>query len=329
MPNVWILDETFYEPIACFDRTEHTIYQLIILYFMRKYIRRISGDAESIKRRHYLKGSALGALGFCTRWAVDADGTGPEWIEVVEIDLHLESPHRRLHGTRIAHISDLHHSRTVSSGYLRRCIERINLLDVDVVVLTGDYITYDIRGRYREKVVALLGSIESRFGVYACLGNHDYGIRSLPDRRREHLLRRLIQGLEAGGITVLRNESTVLNIDGHPLWLVGLGDLRVGDFRPHRAFADVPVDQVTIALIHNPRGIEHLGEFAANAVVSGHTHGRKTKSSAHPQWTIRNRRFHAGMYEVEGKKLYVNRGLGRVGRTRLNVRPEITVFTLC
>jgi len=299
------------------------------LHIMRKDIRRISGGEESIKRGHYLKGATLGALGFCTRWAVDADGIGPEWLEVVEIDLHLKSSHRRLHGTRIAHISDIHHSRTVSSGYLRRCFERINLLDVDVVVLTGDYITYDFRGRYREKVVDLLGSIKSRFGVYACLGNHDYGIRSLADHRREHLLRRLIQGMEARGISVLRNESTVLDIDGHPLWLVGLGDLEVGDFQPYKAFADVPAEHVTIALIHNPRGVEHLSEFAANVVMSGHTHGRKAKSSAGRLRKTGDRRFHAGMYEVEGKKLYVNRGLGRVGRTRLNIRPEITVFTLC
>lgn len=328
MANVWILDETFSEPIACFDRIGHTILWLTILHIMRKDIRPISGGSESINRGHYFKGAALGTLGLCTRWAVDPYGTGPEWIEVVEIDLHLQSPHRRLHGTRIAHISDLHHSRTVSSGYLRRCIERINLLDVDVVVLTGDYITYDIRGKYREKVVALLGNIESRFGTYACLGNHDYGIRGLPSRRREQLLRRLIQGMEASRITVLRNESTVLKINGHPLWFVGLGDLRIGDFLPQEAFADVPTDQVTIVLMHNPRGVEHLAEFAANAVLSGHTHGRKAGFSAGRPWTIRDRCFHAGMYEVEGHKLYVNRGLGRVGRARLNVRPEITIFTL-
>jgi predicted MPP superfamily phosphohydrolase len=296
---------------------------------MRENISQITGDAESHKRGRYLKGAILGTLGFCTRWAVDAQGVGPEWIEVVEIDLRLQSPHNRLRGTRIAHISDLHHSRTVSSGYLRRCIERINLLDVDLVVLTGDYITYDIRGTYREKVAALLGDIESRFGIYACLGNHDYGIRSLPGYRREHLLRRLIRGMEAKGITVLRNESTVLNINGHPLWFVGLGDLRIGDFQPRKAFANVPADQVTIALLHNPRGIEHLGEFAAHTVVSGHTHGRRTKPITGRTWRIRDRRFHAGMYEVEGTKLYVNRGLGRVGRARLNARPEITVFTLC
>ncbi len=295
---------------------------------MRKNFLRTSRSRGSTNQRQYLKGAALGALGFCTRWAVDAHGTGPEWLEVVEIDLHLQSPHSKLYGTRIAHISDIHHSRTVSSGYLRRCFERINLLDVDIVVLTGDYITYDFRGRYREKVVDLLGSIESRFGVYACLGNHDYGLHGLPDRKKKHLLRRLIQGMEAKGITVLRNESVVLDIDGHPLCLVGLGDLKVGDFQPHKAFADVPDDHVTIALIHNPRGVEHLGEFTANAVVSGHTHGRKSMSSISHPWTTGDRRFHAGMYEVEGRKLYVNRGLGRVGRTRLNVRPEITILTL-
>jgi predicted MPP superfamily phosphohydrolase len=294
---------------------------------MNKDVKQISDGRISNNRAHYFKGVTLGTLGFCTRWAVDAHGIGPEWIEVVEIDLHLQTPHSRLHGTRIAHISDLHYSRTVSSAYLHRCVERINMLDVDVVVMTGDYITYDIRGRYREKVIALLGNIESRLGAYACLGNHDYGV-ALSGRRRGNLLRRLIQGMEASGITVLRNESTALDIDGHPLWFVGLGDLNIGDFQPEKAFAEVPTDQVTIALIHNPRGVEHLGEFAANAVVSGHTHGRKARFSVCLPGTNEERRFHSGLYEVEGTKLYVNRGLGRVGRTRMKIRPEITIFTL-
>ncbi|MHC4165770.1 MAG: metallophosphoesterase [Planctomycetota bacterium] len=282
----------------------------------------------AIDRRRYLKGAALGSMGFCTRWAIDASGLGPEWTEVVEIDLHMHNHKGCLHGKRIAHISDLHHSKTVSGGYLRRCIERINMLDVDVVVLTGDYITYDFRGRYREKVVNLLGNIESRFGAYACLGNHDYGVSSHSSSRRNRLLNRLTQGMEASGITVLRNEAAVLDMDGHPLWLVGLGDLRVGDFRPDEAFAEVPTDQATIALMHNPRGVEHLGDYEAHAVMSGHTHGRKTRFWRDPWGAFSRRRFHSGMYEVEGTKLYVNRGLGRVGRARLSIRPEITVFTL-
>jgi predicted MPP superfamily phosphohydrolase len=299
-------------------------------------------EIEQHKIGHYLKGAILGALGFCTRWAVDDQGVGPEWIEVVEIDLQLQSVYNGLHGIRMAHISDLHHGRTVSGNYLRRCIERINLLNVDLVLLTGDYITYDIRGIYRDKVAALLGEIESRFGTYACLGNHDYGIwgshftkrlrngvpRNIPGYKPERRFYQLIEAMESRGITVLRNESIALNINGHPLYFVGLGDLLTGDFHPHKAFANVPSDQVVIALVHNPRGIEHLGEFPADAVVSGHTHGRKTRPITSREWGNGHRRFHSGLYEVEGKKLYVNRGLGRVGRARLNTRPEITVFTL-
>jgi len=279
-------------------------------------------------RRRHIRGAALGTLGFCTRWAVDRHGTGPEWIEVSEVELHLRRLPQRLRGLRIAHISDLHCSSTVSGAYLRRCIERVNRLDVDLVVLTGDYITYDFRGQYRKKVVALLGRIESPLGVYACLGNHDYGLRRLPPRQRASLLRRLTGGMRKSGVTVLRNQSAIVDVEGQPLWLVGLGDLWVDDFRPRKAFADVPSDETALALIHNPRGVEHLSGHEAQAVMSGHTHGSRTAAKPRPPWQASNRRYHRGMYEVDGTKLYVNRGLGRVGRARLNARPEITVFTL-
>ncbi len=280
------------------------------------------------KVRH-LHGSALGSLGFCTRWAVDVHGFGREWIDVVQINLPLRGLPHGLLGTRIAHISDLHYSRTVTGRYLRRCIDRINALDVDIVVLTGDYITYDIQGKFREKVVALLARIRSRLGVFACLGNHDYGLRTLPAHRREFLLHRLVRGMEAAGVTVLRNESTPLKVNGHALWLVGLGDLTVGDFHPHKAFANVPSDQITIVLVHNPHGAEYLGAFPAHAVVTGHTHGRRRRFCPICALGMRGTCFHAGMHDVGAKKLYVNRGLGRLGRPRLNARPEIGVFTLC
>ena len=33
--------------------------------------------------------------------------------------------------------------------------------------------------RYREKAVKLVGKLNARHGIYACLGNHDYGIGSV------------------------------------------------------------------------------------------------------------------------------------------------------
>src|SRR3990172_6433207 len=216
-------------------------------------------------RGFYLKGLALGTLGFCTRSAVDVNGCGAEWLEVVEIDLNLAKRHHRLHGTRIAHVSDIHLSSTVGAEYLSRCIERINLLEADIVLLTGDYITYDILGRYKKKVAALLGGIKSRFGAFACLGNHDYGLKAMPSRTRNCILTKFLSDLKEKGITVLRNQSTVLNIHGEPLRLVGLGDLRAGDFHPEKAFAHASNGDVTIALVHNPKGVEYLNAFAVDA----------------------------------------------------------------
>lgn len=279
------------------------------------------------RRRPLIRGSALGTLGFCTRWAVDRHGTGPEWLEVTEIDLRLRRLPEGLRGLRIAQISDLHCGNTVSGPYLSRCIERINRLDPDLVVLTGDYITYDFRGRYRRKVTSLLGRLTSRGGVYACLGNHDYGMQ-LPARQRPLLLGRLTDGLRHSGVHVLQNQSARVEVGGQSLWLVGLGDLWPGDFHPRRAFAQVPAGETALALVHNPRGADRMQGFGAGAVLSGHTHGSLVERMPRAPWRARRRPYPAGLYTVGETQLYVNRGLGRIGRARLGARPEITVFTL-
>ena len=172
--------------------------------------------------RRHLGGAALGNLGFCTSWAVDVRGTGQEWIEVVEVDLHLPKLPDQFAGMRIVHISDLHCSRSVSSKYLRGCIERVNQLDADVVLLTGDYVTVDIYGRFRKRIVELVGGISSRYGVYACMGNHDYGVDGITKSRRLDRLYEMTEGMTGCGINVLRNESAVLERLGQRLWFVGL-----------------------------------------------------------------------------------------------------------
>lgn len=277
----------------------------------------------------YVRGAAFGKLGFCTSWAVGVDGAGAEWVEVVEVGLELANLPGAFDGKRIVHVSDLHYSRTVTGKYLRRCVERINLLDADIVVLTGDYVTHDHHCRFREKVAELVGGIRSRLGVYACLGNHDYGIGGLFRSRRDGALRRMVDGMEDSGVSVLRNESSVLEIDGQGLRLVGLGDLWAGDFEPERAFDGIGLDEVVIALAHNPDVIEHLHGFDVDAVMCGHTHGARVGFVGAPGESIVDRRFYyAGMYHVGGMKLYVNRGLGRLGKLLFNTRPEITVFSL-
>jgi uncharacterized protein len=43
---------------------------------------------------------------------------------------------------------------------------------------------------------------------------------------------------------------------------------------------------------------------------------------------VKNRRLDAGLFDVDGHRVYVNRGLASLAGVRLNCRPEITEFTL-
>jgi uncharacterized protein len=295
---------------------------------MSKQIERKENNRNLIRHGRYLKGAALGTLGFCTAFAVDRTGRGREWIQVLAVDLPMKRLPARLRGKRIIHISDLHLGRTVSPRYLEHCIERVNELEPDLVVLTGDYITHDRSGAFRRQVAGVVGKIKSAGGVYACLGNHDYGVLHPRANRRPGVLEDMVDTMHKAGVKILRNESAAVEIDGEIVWLVGMGDLWVGDFDPAQAFAGLGAKEQAIVLAHNPRTIDMLHAWPVGVVMSGHTHG------AQASWSISNgirrkiRNFHAGMYEVAGRKLYVNRGLGRLGRARLNARPEITVLTL-
>jgi predicted MPP superfamily phosphohydrolase len=230
---------------------------------------------------------------------------------------------------RIVHASDFHCSRTVSGKYLSRCIDRINSLQPDVIVLTGDYITHDHAGRFSNRVTGLLAGLKSKYGIYAALGNHDYGIGGAIRIDRNGGLDEMINKFQSAGIRVLRNEAGFLQINEHKLWFVGLGDLWSNDFEPARAFAQVDSDGPVITLAHNPESAKHIGGFNFDALFCGHTHGCRFEWTTLPDRPLLiRRRFKAGMYNLGERPLYVNRGLGRHGRI-FNKRPEITVFTLC
>jgi predicted MPP superfamily phosphohydrolase len=141
---------------------------------------------------------------------------------------------------------------------------------------------------------------------------------------RTYTVGELVSSLQKTGLCVLRNQAKSISLDHSKLWIVGLGDFWVGDCQPMRAFNSVPAGSAKITLVHNPDAIDLLRHTNADAILSGHTHGVNITSSRQLQKIA----VYTGMARVDGKVLYINRGLGRHGRPRLRCRPEITVFTL-
>src|SRR5690606_5560493 len=134
------------------------------------------------------------------------------------------------------------------------------------------------------------------------------------------------------GLIVLRNEVFRLNgaEEGRPLTIVGLDDEWSGHIDPDRAFAEVSEKEPIICLNHNPANTLQLMKYPWQWMLAGHTHGRQVATSRVGQrfYPHKYRHYTHGYYGVNGRHLYVNKGLSYGQRIRDWCRPEITVFRL-
>jgi hypothetical protein len=131
----------------------------------------------------------------------------------------------------------------------------------------------------------------------------------------------------------LRNE--VWKLDGtagagRPLTIVGLDDEWSGHIDPERAWRNVDPDLPIVCLNHNPVNAVQLMKYPWQWMLSGHTHGRQVATSRFGRalYPHRYRHFTHGYYSVNGRHLYVNRGMSYGQRVLDWCRPEITVFKL-
>ena len=78
---------------------------------------------------------------------------------------------RPFEGFRICQLSDIHIGPFMPAEQIRKYADIANALKPDMVVLTGDFVTFD--GNTQEAVVEALSGLHAPFGVFGCLGNHD------------------------------------------------------------------------------------------------------------------------------------------------------------
>ena len=272
-----------------------------------------------ITRRRFF--TALGTAAAGT--AAYAYGIEPHLVTVVRRDLPIAGLPTDLDGKRLVQISDLHVGPTGDS-YLIDCLARVGKLRPELIVITGDYMT--ARGTEQlESVARVLGHLpKPPLGVHGSLGNHDYG----STWRDTRVADALAGVLKDAGVRVLRNEQA----DVAGLQLVGLDDLWARQFRPDAALTGFDLQRPGLVMSHNPDTVDRAGWGAYQGwVLSGHTHGGQCSVPffGPPCIPIQNPRYASGEVDLgDGRRLYVNRGLGFNRRVRFNSRPEITAFTL-
>ncbi len=277
-----------------------------------------------MKRRSFIRKTGLGLLGstFLTglyTWQIE-----PFWVEFVKIKMHLENLPTSLLGKTVMQISDIHVGNRFDYNYLIKSFHKAQLTNPDIVVYTGDYVSYEDETQFQQLAEVLKSAVKGKLGTYAILGNHDYG----ENWEEPQVAQTITNLLESHGIKVLRNEAE--EIDG--LKIIGIDDYWGTNFDPQKALSYYDTTKPTIALCHNPDVCDlPIWKDYKGWILSGHTHGGQCKPPflPPPMLPVKNKRYSAGEIELsEGKTLYINRALGHLWQVRFNVRPEITIFEL-
>ncbi len=282
-----------------------------------------AGATAAISRRAFLQKATLGfgavALISTARGVWMARGT-PRHERVT---IALPNLPAAFDGLRIVQLSDFHSGPYMSREQMLSVRRLIEDLKPDLYLFTGDFV--DALAEQMPPFVDAFENLRAPLGVFTVLGNHDYFAN----------IQTVEAGLAAAKLPLLRNTSHVLEHRGSELAIVGVDDLWARS-RPGRgpdiktALNDLPEKMLKICLSHQPNYWPEIKKHNIGLTLCGHTHGGQfgivgTQISlarlASP--------YVAGLYQEDGKQLYVNRGLGVFGiPMRIGMPPEITELTL-
>jgi predicted MPP superfamily phosphohydrolase len=295
--------------------------------------------------RHMLFRSALwlaGSLPFLA--AVYSTTAGRLWYRLVPVDVPLAHLPPSLDGLCIVHLSDIHIGAFMPRRAIRRAVDMVNAVQPDLVVLTGDLISYEQDPL--EDCITELSRLRAPLGVWACHGNHEQwaGMETKAQALFEHY-----------GMHMLRQQCVELSWHSGHFNLIGVDDQRehAQPGEPSSMLRSIKrlvrPDIPNILLSHNPNTFPQAAALGIELSLAGHTHGGQIRLAfGRRQWSPASliTPFVAGLYRLplgpeESTKgavpspprasawLYVNRGLGTFTLpVRLGVPPEITVLTL-
>ncbi|MCA5006388.1 metallophosphoesterase [Sphingobacterium bovistauri] len=250
----------------------------------------------------------------------------PRWVRWNKIDMPIQHLPEGLINKKLVQISDIHIGETVNEDYIINQFKQVNKLKPDIVVYTGDFISpINIdQAPFEQLERTLQHAAKGQLATIAILGNHDYGILGRNAARADSV----VQILKNHGIRVLRNEN--VKIKG--LNIIGIDDCWGTNFYPLKAMRQFKDSLANIVLVHNPDVCDiDIWKGYNSWILSGHTHGGQVrfpfqKASRLP---VENKNYDEGLKKLSNDRtLYINKGLGHSIRVRLNVRPEIAIFTL-
>lgn len=290
----------------------------------------------------------------------------PKLLSVTKLDLGIPHLPRQFDGFKILQFSDLHWNGNFSKTFVDKCICKLNKLEPEIVVFTGDFICRS-KLENPEGLKQFLCSLKAKVGHFAILGNHDYeqfatvndagdydiescskpssnivkGFKRLlssitltkkvtPAAKKVKFHSELIKILNDTPFQLLHNASCLLPYKDSHINVCGLGEYILGRFNPEEAFEKYNKKFPGLVLTHNPDTFSSLMNYPGDLILAGHTHGGQINLPWFwKQFTyMENVQWKRGLKKLRNKWAYISRGVGSSMPFRWFSMPELTLFTL-
>lgn len=202
-------------------------------------------------------------------------------IHVTPYDITVNKDGGRLENLNVVLAADLHLGYNIGTAHMMQMVDRINEQNADIVVIAGDIFDNEYEAlEDPAELIAVLQKIQSKYGVYACYGNHDVeekilaGFTFAENKKKESSIQ-MDAFLEKAGIHLLQDEAVLIE---DSFYLYGRPDAqRPGCGINMRKTAvelmgELDTGKPVIVIDHEPKELQELADAGVDVDLCGHTH---------------------------------------------------------
>ena len=247
---------------------------------------------------------------------------GTKGLVVKEYKVESNKLPTEFHGFKIVQFSDLHYLTTMKNKEVKKIVNKINEINPDIVVFTGDLIAEnkEITKDQIDFLTKQLNKINSKLGKFAVKGNEDY------NKNYDAIMNKT-------DFKIINNSYEVIYYNGTtPILLTGSGSILKNDSDVNKAFSYNDLENVyTISLIHEPDVTDNIISYNPDLILAGHSHNGQIRLPLIGGLVKFDeaKKYNNPKYNLDDTTLFISGGLGTSKyEFRLFNHPSINFYRL-
>lgn len=222
-------------------------------------------------------------------------------------------------GFKVVHFSDLKYGSTTDQKYLKKLVNKINELNPDIIIFTGDLVSsnYKLTDNDKKAIIENLNKLDPKIDIYSIRGDNDINetYNSIITQTK---------------IIEINNLNKLIYYKGDtPIMLIGLDDSINGNQSLDMAFNYEENNYYKILIAHEPDTYEKIKDKNIDLFLAGHSlNGQVRLPFIGSIYTPTGaKKYYDSKYKIDNTEIYISNGLGTSKIPyRLNNRPSINLY---